>query len=74
MFPEIYRQFSESNVFFTTSVDSFSVIFPKMLCFNFDRKPYKRSGPSIRKCIDGPRSIIQPIRLQHFAYKHAVRQ
>ena len=57
-----------------TSVDSFSTIFPKILCFNFDQKPYKWSGPSMQKCIDGPSFRIQPIRSQHFVYKHSVRQ
>ena len=77
VFPESFRKFTDNfpNVtnFSQSSVDRFSTIFPKILYFNFDRKPYKWSGPSIRKCIDGPCSIIQPIRFQHFAYKHVVR-
>ena len=39
-----------------------------------NEKPYKQSGPSTRKCMDGPHCTILPIRLQDFAYKHLVRQ
>ena len=49
-------------------------LFPKILGFNCNRKLYKRSGPTIRKCIDVPCSIITPLRLQDFAHKHVVRQ
>ena len=40
------------------SIRSFNLSLPssQKSCFNFDRKPYKWSGPSIRKCIDGPSS------------------
>ena len=73
MFGKIYVEWFTDNFpnvtnFSRSSVDRFSTIFPKILYFNFDRKPYKWFRPSIRKC------IIQPIRFKHFAYKHAVRQ
>ena len=43
-------------------------------CLNYYQKLYEEPGPFIWKCMDGPCSIIQPIRLQDFKYKLAVGQ
>ena len=75
---QFLRKFTDNfpniTVISQSCADSLFPIFlerPRVYC---DQKPYKRSGPSVQKCIDGPHSTIQPIRLQDFAYKHLVRQ
>ena len=77
-FPNSFRKFTENfwnKTYFSRSLtDNLFSSFPKNLGFNCDQVLCKQSGRFIRICIDGPCSIIQSFRLQHFEYKHAVRE
>ena len=76
-FPKIYRQFTDNFPNITNFSPPLSIVslhLFKILCFNFDRKGIQMVWTVYTEMYGWSTFHNPEMRLEHFAYKHAVKQ